>query len=95
MIKDILNNKFNARLFEKMNADDKRVVSNFVRRCNLDVEIPEDTFNHDFQLLKGEFLAGNDSIQIKNELKKYTLHGMNEGRLPRSTALLLLYQLSL
>jgi hypothetical protein len=95
VIKDILDNKFNKRLFEKMQTEDRRIVSNFVKRCKLDVDLPEDSFDRDFQLLKGEWIAGNDNPDIKKQLRKYVLIGQQEGRLPRSQAMMILYQLSL
>lgn len=96
MIKDILNSRFNARLFDKMAPDDQRVIKNFVKRAKIDLDIDDDDdFERNFQLLKGEFISGNDNPELKKQLKMYTLHGINEGRIPRSTGMLLLYQLSL
>lgn len=95
-IRDILNNRFNPRVFEKMNADDKRVVTNFVKRCNLDVEVPHDLeFEKNYEMLRGEYISGNDSPAVKNELRRYCLHGINEGLISKSSGMLLLYQLSL
>jgi hypothetical protein len=98
MITDILNGAFNKRLFEKMDRDDKRVIKNFVRRCHIDVDVTDsddDDFEKEFQILKGEYLSGNDNPKLKKDLKRYVIVGINENRLPRNQGMLLLYELSL
>lgn len=99
MIEDILDGKFNQRLFDKMKElSDRRLIVSFVNSLDLPVDIADhdgEDFDKTFEILKGEFIAGNDSPEIKRELRKYTLIAMKEKRLPKSEGMMILYQLSL
>ena len=46
-------------------------------------------------MLLGEYQSGNDSPQVKKELKKYIVEALQENKIPKSQAMLLLYELSL
>jgi hypothetical protein len=97
-IEEILRGTFNKRLFERMDRDDKRVIKNFVRRCHIDADVTDsddDDFEKEFQILKGEYLSGNDNPQLKKDLRRYVITGINENRIPRNQGMLLLYELSL
>jgi len=99
MIQDCLDGKFNQRLFDKMTEpSDKRLVIKFVTTMGLPIDIVDneaEDFDKNFEILKGEFTAGNDSPEIKRELRKYVMIAMKERRIPRSEAMMILYQLSL
>ncbi len=53
----------------------------------------DDKFHENFQILVGEYQAGNDSV--KKELKQYILHGLKLNKLTKHHAYDLLYELSL
>ena len=77
---------------------DKRVVKRFINACKIDVDINTDLdkeFQQTFEILLGEYQGGNDSPQVKKELKKYVLEALQENKIPKSHAMLLLYELSL
>lgn len=98
LIQDTIDDKFDNRIFKKLNESDKRVFKRFCSVCKLDIEIddPDDKlFQQRFEILKGQFLSGNSSIQNKNELKRYILEAYNTNKIPRNEAMLLLYQISL
>jgi hypothetical protein len=47
-----------------------------------------------FNLLKGEYLAGNNSLKVIRELRAYVIKFMNDGRIRKNEALNLLMELS-
>jgi hypothetical protein len=98
MILDIVNDQYNANLFNKMNQDDQRIISNFVRVLKIpDIDMSE--FDAGYQLhyevLLGEINSGNNNPAIKRELKEYILRAITEGLIPKSQGLTKLFELSL
>jgi hypothetical protein len=71
MILDIVNNQYNANLFNKINQDDQRIISNFVRVLKIpDIDMSE--FDAGYQLhyevLLGEINSGNNKTRIERIL---------------------------
>ena len=100
IISDILNNKYDDRLFNKLQNDEKRIIKRFVKATKLDNEISIDDdldkeFQRQYEILLGEYNSGNTSPLIKNELKRFVIEGVNENKIPKHQAYMLLYQLSL
>jgi hypothetical protein len=98
MIMDIVEDKYNANLFNKMRQDDQRIVSNFVRVLKIpDIDMSE--FDAGYQLhyevLLGEVNSGNNNPAIKRELKEYILRAITEQLIPKSQGLTKLFELSL
>jgi hypothetical protein len=98
MILDIIDEKYNANLFNKMKQDDQRIVSNFVRVLKIpDIDMSE--FDAGYQLhyevLLGQLNSGQNNPTIKKELKEYILRAITEGLIPRSQGLTKLFELSL
>ena len=54
----------------------------------------EDNENKRFELLKGEYLAGNNNPKILTELRKLVVKMMNDGRIRKAEGLNLLMELS-
>ena len=99
IIEDVLKNKYNERIFQQLNPNDKRVFKRFVKGVKLDsISFDDDLdkqFHKDYQILKGQFDSGNTSPEIKNALKRYVIEGLAENRINKNEAHFLLYQLSL
>jgi hypothetical protein len=98
MIIDIVDDKYNANLFNKMKQDDQRIVSNFVRVLKIpDIDMSE--FDQGYQLhyevLLGQVNSGQNNPAIKRELKEYILRAITEGLIPKSQGLTKLFELSL
>lgn len=55
----------------------------------------DEIMNENFQLLKGSYLAGNDSQLVKNQLKEYIYHAEHIGKLTKWQANKLLFDLKL
>jgi hypothetical protein len=98
MILDIVDDKYNANLFNKMKQDDQRIISNFVRVLKIpDIDMSE--FNEGYQLhyevLLGQVNSGQNNPTVKKELKEYILRAITEGLIPKSQGLTKLFELSL
>jgi hypothetical protein len=73
----------------KMTEEDRSHLSDLVRRCKVDVDVPEGNDKEDldqFEILQGELGAGNDSPELVKKLKIVILKLMNKGRLPKGQA---------
>ena len=95
---DILGGKFSVRIFDKLQPDEKRLVSTFVRVMKIkgiDMKQFDADYQARYEVLLGEVNSGNDNPKIKQELKLYILRGINEALIPRQSGQLLLYNLSL
>ena len=100
IVNDVLGNCYNKRLYDQLNANDKRLFHQFVEVLRLTDEIPiDDTIDKDFlknyQTLLGQFQSGNDSPEIKAALKQHVIQGLGLGQINKNEAYFLLYQLSL
>ena len=82
---DILQNKYNSKLFDKLLSDDQRIVSHFVRTLkikNIDMDNFDKKYQHEYEVLLGEVNCGNSNEQIKKKLKQYILRGISENLIP-------------
>jgi hypothetical protein len=98
MITDIIDEKYNANLFNKMKQDDQRIVSNFVRVLkipNIDMSEFDAGYQLHYEVLLGEINSGNNNQNLKRELKEYILRAITEGLIPRAQGLTKLFELSL
>jgi hypothetical protein len=95
---DILANKYNDKLFNKLKSpDEQRLISTFVRTMKIPISMTEfdDSYQKNYEVLSGEVSAGNNNPKVKAELKLYILRGISEGLIPRHSGQLMLYNLSL
>jgi hypothetical protein len=98
LIEDVIKDNYNEKVYKMLPDDDKRTFKKFVKVLKLPIDTFDDLdkeYQKNYELLKGQFLSGNNSPEIKNALRKYIVEGMNEGKLNRSESMFLLYQLSL
>jgi hypothetical protein len=98
MITDIVDDKYNVNLFNKMKQDDQRIVSNFVRVLKIpDIDMTEfdEGYQLHYEVLLGEINSGNNNPALKRELKEYILRAITEGLIPKSQGLTKLFELSL
>ena len=98
LIRDILNDKFDERIFKMLTTDEKRTVRRFVKALKLDINTndeEEQEFQKQFEIVRGEYMSGNDSPQIKSALKSYVLQALQENKIAKNEAYTLLYSLSL
>jgi hypothetical protein len=94
---DILANKYNDKLFNKLKPDEQRLISTFVRTMKIPIDMKEfdDAYQKNYDVLTGEVNAGNNNPKVRAELKLYILRGISENLIPKSQGQLMLYNLSL
>ena len=98
LIEDVIKDNYNEKVYKMLPDDDKRTFKKFVKVLKLPIDTYDDLdkdYQKNYELLKGQFISGNNSPEVKNALRKYIVEGMNEGKLNRSESMFLLYQLSL
>ena len=90
VIINILEKKYNIKLFDKLLTDDQRIISTFVRTLKIP-DINMDNFDRKYQqeyeLLLGQVNSGNSNEKVKQQLKQYILRGISENLIPRSFGL--------
>ena len=98
VITDIISDRFNIKVYNQLNDHNKQVVSNFVRYFKYDIGVDNSNenneFNKQFQILIGSYYAGNDSPEVKNQLKRYIRKAMSESLITTKEGLNLLYELN-
>ena len=98
IIEDLISDKFEKRLFEKLQPDEKRLVKRLVAALKIDIDVntkEDDEYRKQFEIILGEFQAGNTSPAIKNKLKQYVAESMQSGFLTRRECWQLLYELTI
>jgi hypothetical protein len=98
ILKDIIEKKYNANLFNKMKSDDQRIVSTFVRMMKIpDIDMKEfdEAYQLNYEILLGQVNSGQNNPIVKRELKEYILRAISEGLIPKSQGYNKLFELSL
>jgi hypothetical protein len=98
IITDILNNKYDNRIFKLLSPEEKRDVKKFCKCVRIDISIndpEEDEYQRQFEIVRGEYMSGNDSPEIKATLKRYVLEALRDNKIAKSDGYNLLYSLSL
>jgi len=86
VITDLISDKFDNRLFEKLPEGDRRLVKRVIKAFSLNIDIKdvtEEEYKKQFNVILGQFQAGNNSPLIKNKLKQYVIESMESGFLTR------------
>jgi hypothetical protein len=97
IINDIIEDKFEKRLYEKLNINDKRLVKRIVDSLKLDIDTSskeDEEYARQFDVVLGEWKSGNNNDMIKAKLKQYIMESMESGMLPRREAFKLLFELA-
>jgi hypothetical protein len=95
--------RINERQLSKLTASEKRVFSKLINQSGLygkykvrTIKNPEEEEEENrFELVKGQFVAGNDNPAITKELKHLIIKFMLDGRIPKNQGNELLFQLSI
>jgi hypothetical protein len=93
----------NQRLYNQVPDDEKKIFEKIVvgagllntlklKKVVIDKDLEE--INR-FNVLKGEYLAGNTNTQVLKELRRYIVKFISEGRIPRPEGMNLLLELSI
>jgi hypothetical protein len=93
VILDILHQRFNITRFNKLQPDEQRIVSNFVRLTIIpDVPLGEfdEAYQRRFEVLRGEIQSGNNSPELRTEFKHFISRAIQEGLIPKNQAMYML-----
>jgi hypothetical protein len=96
VINDLLNQKFDNRLFDKLAETDKRLIKRVIKAFSLNIDLNDtsiDEYRKQYDILLGQFRSGNNSPLIKNKLKEYIIDSNESGLLTRREMWNLLHEL--
>lgn len=102
MIMDLLERGvLSDRLYDKLSNDEKKHFNQAVKASGLIETLKLKPIDEDkkdlverFKVLRGEFIAGNDSPSMLKELRALVLHFMESGQIPKTQGYDLLKELS-
>lgn len=89
MVLDVVKGDFNRRLFELLPESDRRAIQSFVTACAIPADLPNDDVHElykQYEICKGEVLAGSDSKQVIQQLKQLTFQLLKLKRITRGDA---------
>ena len=89
VLNDILDDKFDERFFNKLNGDEKNMVSQMIYGLQLKdnhniVKSELDKLYNQFEIDRGEYISGNDNKELINRLKDTTTKLYRMNKLPRN-----------
>jgi hypothetical protein len=88
IIQNIINNDtMNEKEYHLLTNHEKhliRTILNMFEKSHL-ISNKDEEFQEKFQILLGEYNAGNNSEILRNQLKQYIIHAMKLGIIPRNT----------
>ena len=94
--------KFNLSLYNKLVGNNKTIMDKLLKSSGMDdhlhIRINNDDMNQlleRYDLLRGGILAGNDSVEVRKELKNIVLQLVKMGKLPFKKSYDLLLELAL
>ncbi len=71
-----------------------RTILNMLEKSHL-IKNKNEEFNEKFLILLGSYNSGNNSEQLRSQLRQYIIHAMKIGIIPRNTGNAMLLELSL
>ena len=94
--------KHNQRHYEQVPIEERKMWEKIVSGAGLGntLKIKKTISNNDkddmerFEMLKGQYLAGNNNVSVIRELRRFVVKFLSEGKLKRNQALDLLLELS-
>ena len=97
IIRDMsIKNALDTTQFLQATQHEQNLIRNVAKLFDVDIDVEEDdSFDNEFNILIGEYEAGNDSVLLRNKIKKYISHGMKIGKLTKKHGYDLLLELSL
>ena len=98
IIHNILNNdSLNEKDYHVLTEHEKhliRTILNMLEKSHL-LSNADEQFNDKFQILLGEYNAGNNSEMLRNQLKQYIIHAMKLNMIGRQAGQQMLIEMSL
>lgn len=95
--------KINDRQLEKLSKEEQKLFKKLINKSGLDVKYKVKDYKDEndmkeeerFNLVKGQYIAGNDNPRIKEELRKFIIKFMMEGKINKKEGQEILFQLSM
>jgi hypothetical protein len=94
--------KVNKRIYDQVPVEERKLFENIASGAGISsaLKLQKTKSNQDvednkrFEILKGEYLAGNNSPTLIRELRRFIVRYMNEGKITKNSGLQLLMELS-
>jgi transcription initiation factor IIE alpha subunit len=98
IIQNIINNDtINEKQYHLLTNHEKnliRTILNMLDKSHL-ISNKDEEFQEKFQILLGEYNAGNNSEILRNQLKQYIIHAMRLGMIGRQAGQQMLIEMTL
>ena len=95
-------NKFNISLYNELDINSKELINRLLKQSGMDdtlgIRIKEEELPlliDRYELLRGQILAGQDSLEVRKELRNVVLKLVRLGKLPLKQSYDLLLELAL
>jgi hypothetical protein len=89
--------KGSPRIFDSLGEEEKKHFLKLAKAAGLGklpFSVQPDSESKRFQILVGEWEAGNDNVKMIDELRKMLCRFIDDGRIPKKKGLQMLYDLS-
>ena len=85
--------------FNSLSDEDKHILAEFVRKVKIDLEVPSSGVDREdlnqFEIMKGQIMAGNDSMEMIKKFKLLIVKLAHMGRLPKGQSKEMLLELAI
>lgn len=85
--------------FNSLSEEDKHTLGEFVRKVKIDLEVPSSSVDREdlnqFEIIKGQLLSGNDSVEMIKKFKLLIVKLAHMGRLPKGQSKEMLLELAI
>lgn len=85
--------------FNSLSDEDKHILAEFVRKVKIDLEVPSSGVDREdlnqFEIMKGQIMAGNDSVEMIKKFKLLIVKLAHMGRLPKGQSKEMLMELAM
>lgn len=99
VVMDILNNKFNKKIYDKLNDSDKVTIETFLKNMKwTDLGIENEStikLYKEFNILRGSLQAGNNNPEIKASLNEKLIQLIELKKISYINGLRILYEISI
>ena len=95
-IMSLLSGKVDKALYHKLTSTEKNLLRSLLPYFENETDFEDnDAFNKRFEVIRGEILAGNNSVSLKQEARAYLLHALNTSKISRHFYINCLHELGL
>jgi len=83
--------------YNLLTPHEKQLVKKIIKLFDLDIQLDSDDeeFSNQYEILKGEYYAGNNSVELRHKLKEYIMYAIKTGKITRSFGMQQLEELNI